>query len=257
MEFKTVKTFLISLGISMIIGYLFVPKIFIDAEQSEADLRFERSAEFIETDYEGIKIKKIERKEPTYNIDIEIPSFTNEKLNIVIKEHVKHIKEEFFISIKGQVTEERQGYLTVRTDIYLSGPDLYSIVLSEEFYTGGANANQKAKVWLVDLKEEKFVPQDIIFNDLEEAKDQVRSLVKEELINSSQYEGYILEEELERWVTKDDYRFENMYITDGYLVFKFNKYEVAAGATGMPEVKVPISEVKDLIKPEWYERISE
>ncbi|MGM8216079.1 RsiV family protein [Bacillaceae bacterium W0354] len=259
MGLKTYQVFLGSLIFSMIIGHLFVPKMFIDAEETVigSDVMFEKDAKDEKTDFEGIHMKKIKKDEPTYSIDIEMPSFTAEKLNLPIKKHVKHVKEQFFAAIKGQVSTERPGNLTIRTYIYLSGTDLYSIVMDEEMYSGGANVNQQSEVWLVDLNEEKFVNQELLFKAPDEAREVIRPLVKENILQSEQYRDYVLEDSLEEWVNKENYHFDNMFVRGENLVFKFDKYEVVAGAAGMPEIEIPISEVKDLLKPKWYERLTQ
>lgn len=253
---KTGKTLLILFIFTFFIS-LFLPESTIIAEEQfiEADIKLDEDAEIIESEFTKIQLKRLKKEEPTYTLDIELPFFMDKKLDSTVRKHIKHLIEEFFAISKGNVSKERRGNLTVKTNVYLSGKDLYSVVLHEEIYSGGANANQQAKVWLADLKDDRFVVQETIFNDPEEAKEIIRPLVKEALLNSEQYKDYILEDELEKWMEKEEYHFENMFIRDGHLVFIFNKYEVVAGAAGMPEIEIPISEVEHLINPDWYKRI--
>ncbi len=253
---KTGKTLLILFIFTFFIS-LFLPESTIIAEERfiEADIKLDEDAEIIESEFTKIQLKRLKKEEPTYTLDIELPFFMDKKLDSTVRKHIKHLIEEFFAISKGNVSKERRGNLTVKANVYLSGKDLYSVVLHEEIYSGGANANQQAKVWLADLKDDRFVVQETIFNDPEEAKEIIRPLVKEALLNSEQYKDYILEDELEKWMEKEEYHFENMFIRDGHLVFIFNKYEVVAGAAGMPEIEIPISEVEHLINPDWYKRI--
>ena len=47
-----------------------------------------------------------------------------------------------------------------------------------------------------------------------------------------------------------------MFLTDQSIVFKFDKYEVTAGAAGMPEIVLPYNEIIELISAEWVERLN-
>ncbi|WP_279401342.1 RsiV family protein [Piscibacillus salipiscarius] len=82
----------------------------------------------------------------------------------------------------------------------------------------------------------------------------IRPKVQEALLE--QTDLGIFEEELEEWVNKPKYMFENMYINDGKLIFRFDKYEITPGAAGMPEAEIPIdNEIQTLLKKNWSQRL--
>lgn len=165
---------------------------------------------------------------------------------------------EHFIALlehSGNVSPSHQGAYFVTTDLYKSGEEFFSVVMAEETYTGGANFDQKSSVYLVDLLTEDFVDPIDLFDQPFEAQDKFFELVEKNLRASDYYSNYIMEDQLQEWLNQDQYDFSNVFIRDHNLVVKFDKYEVTAGVAGMPEVEVPIDEMKEFMNEEWLERI--
>lgn len=94
-----------------------------------------------------------------------------------------------------------------------------------------------------------------LFDQPFEAQDKFFELVEKNLRASDYYSNYIMEDQLQEWLNQDQYDFSNVFIRDHNLVVKFDKYEVTAGVAGMPEVEVPIDEMKEFMNEEWLERI--
>ncbi|HLH18807.1 MAG TPA: RsiV family protein [Bryobacteraceae bacterium] len=44
---------------------------------------------------------------------------------------------------------------------------------------------------------------------------------------------------------------ENFALTDESLIFYYNTYEIASHADGPTEVEIPLSEIRDLLRPEY------
>ncbi|GEL77530.1 DUF3298 and DUF4163 domain-containing protein [Tenuibacillus multivorans] len=245
---QTMKYFFVAFVVSVLVGYIFTA-IFSSAE----DIDVGKDFDIVETEFEGIRMLTFDKQEELYEIKFQLPVFESDRLNNYFKRYMKQTNQEFLNTIKGNVTEERPGSLYVILDIYSSGTDLYSLVSSEEAYTGGANVNQTKEVWMVDLQTNKLIQQSTLFENIQQARDVIMPQVRDALLES---EYGVFEDELNDWMKQPNYDFNNMYIRDGNLVFKFDKYEVAPGASGMPEVDIPIDEeIRGLFKQEWLQRI--
>ncbi|SEQ52558.1 DUF3298 and DUF4163 domain-containing protein [Piscibacillus halophilus] len=248
---QTVKYFVIAFIISFIIGNI-LSAIFSSAEEIHVDQ--EKDFDIVETDFDEIRLLTYETKEDLYSIKFELPFFKSEGLNNFFKGYMKRTNDQFLTVIEGNVTEERPGNLNVNLDIYESGEDLYSLVFTESEYTGGANVNETGHTWLVDLKKNRIIKQGELFKNTRKARDIIRPKVQQALLD--QPDLGVFEEELDQWVNQPKYMFENMFIRDGKLVFRFDKYEITPGAAGMPEVEISIDEdIQSLFKKNWAKRL--
>lgn len=248
---QTVKYFVIAFIISFIIGQI-LSAIFSSAEEIYVDQ--EKGFDIVETDFDGIRLLTYETSEDLYSIKFELPVFKSDGLNNFFKGYMKRTNDQFLSAIEGNVTKERPGNLTVNLDIYQAGEDLYSLVFTEAEYTGGANVNETGHAWLVDVKTNRILKQGELFKNVRKAREIIRPKVQDALLEQ---EGLgIFEEELEEWVNQPKYMFENMYIHDGKMIFRFDKYEITPGATGMPKAEIPIDEeIQALLKKNWVQRL--
>ncbi|MFC0015170.1 MULTISPECIES: DUF3298 and DUF4163 domain-containing protein [Allobacillus] len=257
---KTLPYFVTALLISMAAAHVFgwnesEPTAYEKAIPVMGEEKLEE--EIIDTDYEEVKIKRLIEKAETYELQVEFPIFQVKKIDRFFEEDAEQRIEHFIALLEhsGNVSPSHQGAFYVTTDLYKSGKDLFSVVMSEETYTGGANFDQKASVYLVDLLNEDFVDPLDLFDQPFAAQDKFFELVEKNLRASEYYSNYILEDQLQEWLNQDEYDFSNVFIRDNNLVVKFDKYEVTAGVAGMPEIEVPIDEMKEFMNEDWLERI--
>ena len=260
MKDKTIPYFVIALIISMSIGYLFGWDKTESIEYEEALPVMSKNNvedEIVDTDFEEVKIKRLNEKAKTYELQVEIPLFGVKAIDQFFDEEAEQRIEHFIALLEhsGNVSPSHQGAYFVTTDLYKSGEEFFSVVMAEETYTGGANFDQKSSVYLVDLLTEDFVDPIDLFDQPFEAQDKFFELVEKNLRASDYYSNYIMEDQLQEWLNQDQYDFSNVFIRDHNLVVKFDKYEVTAGVAGMPEVEVPIDEMKEFMNEEWIERI--
>jgi len=61
------------------------------------------------------------------------------------------------------------------------------------------------------------------------------------------------DELLQDWIKSTN--FSELYLTEDTMTFKFDKYEVTAGAAGSPEVAIPLKDVRPLLTEEWLTRL--
>ncbi|MGM8216588.1 polysaccharide deacetylase family protein [Bacillaceae bacterium W0354] len=106
---------------------------------------------------------------------------------------------------------------------------------------------------LVDINNKRFIQQTEILIDSEQNRDKIYHLLLEEF--EKQEKSYLFEELLKKWTEDVNNKFSNMYLTDKSVVFKFDKYEVTAGAAGSPEISIPLNKMKELLTDEWKEKL--
>ncbi|WP_027964865.1 DUF3298 and DUF4163 domain-containing protein [Halalkalibacillus halophilus] len=249
MGIQMLRYFLVALFLSMLVGLI----LFSPLEEGIASEEVEE-----ESAYENIYIRTIIDREEDYKTQIEIPIFQYEQLNIYFAQYAEQVKQQFLQELEelDSVDSHRPGDLIVGLEIYPAGEQIYSLVFAEEAYTGGANVNQRTKVEMVDLNTGELIDRDQLFNDPEAAWKELSEMVAERLEKSEYYKDYILDEELSAWKNQTTPDFHQMFIRDGEVVFKFNKYEVVAGVAGMPEIGIPIKDAEELFHPEWLERLN-
>ncbi|GAA0452048.1 RsiV family protein [Alkalibacillus silvisoli] len=253
----TVRYFLVSLLISYLIGLIFFAPDFDESSSVYALETVNDTGDIEETEYPNINIRTVSRETDDYILFVQAPVFDHEELNEFFGDYVEQVMNQFFHEVEelGRVDSKTPGNLSLKVDIAPANEQLYSVIFNEESFTGGASLNQKSKAYMVDLSNGELVNRSDLFVDPDEARSELFSIIEQQLKDSEQYSAYILEDEMERWLSQTDYHFQNMFVRDGDIVFKFNKYEVLAGVAGTPEVEIPISSVEELFKSEWLERL--
>ncbi|ASS76026.1 hypothetical protein CIG75_14345 [Tumebacillus algifaecis] len=204
--------------------------------------------------YPGLDlITDISEKEK-YKIAIHYPQFTSKTLNAEIEGYISAIKKRFLTSVdeNQEFIKDYAATLNLTMEIFQTTQDTYSIVFSEESYVAGANGMQKAKVYVVDLKDETFIPQTQIIKDTKENREQLYTLLRE-MFRQTDYESFLFEEYLKEWAMHN--QFSNLYLTDKAVVFKYDKYEVTAGAAGMPEISIPLEKMQSMLTDEWKDKL--
>ncbi|WP_193323616.1 polysaccharide deacetylase family protein [Bacillus paralicheniformis] len=252
---KLTYTFLFLLGI-FLIGY-FAMNLLQDVK-AEGNKKGKTNGTLMEySKYPGVDLITDITDKKKYHISMHYPKFKSEKLNEEIEEYVSTVEKDFLKTVNDnkKYIKDYSANLSLAMDIYEMGENSYSIVFSEGSYVAGANAQQKAKVYLVDIDKGNFIQQTKIFNDTKQNREQLYTLLYESFKKSSEYEPLLFEKSLKEWTMNKENNFSNLYFTDKSAVFKFDKYEVTAGAAGMPEISIPLEKMRDLLKDEWKDRL--
>lgn len=208
--------------------------------------------------YQGINIVTLIKDDPDYQFAIHYPEFDDKQLNQAVNEYVSMAKEDFFVELEEnkEILHGHAGTFYLMFDIYPIVDGVYSIVFTNESYVGGANGHQSSKVLIVDLNENRFIPQTEIINDYDVNRDKFLQLLTEQFERSENYREYIFVDELEKWISDEKLPFEKVYLTDQELVFKFDKYQVTAGVAGSPEIAFSYDQVVDLLTDGWIEKLN-
>ncbi|WP_098743169.1 polysaccharide deacetylase family protein [Paenibacillus sp. EZ-K15] len=250
----------ITFSILLILGF-FVVGYFVnfmlqtnDDYASEAD-KDEKKIEV--SKYPGVDLVTEITEKKKYNIAIHYPKFKSDKLNTEIEGYASSVKEDFLANVEEnkEYIKDRAAVLSLAMEIHPVVENMYSIVFSEESYVVGANAQQKAKVYLVDTKKGDFIQTTEIFKDTKQNREQLYSLLNTAFKESKEYSPLLFEGELKRWAEDPNNKFKGMYFTDKSAIYQFDKYEVTAGAAGMPKISIPLDEMQNLLTDEWKEKL--
>ncbi|MBD8026761.1 polysaccharide deacetylase family protein [Ureibacillus sp. Re31] len=208
--------------------------------------------------YSGVNIVSEVFDETTFHIAIHYPKFKDEQLNQGIADYVSESKQNFLNEVKNnkEFLKENIAELNISFNIYPVIDNVYSIVFSNESYVVGANGTQSTKVFLVDIHNNQYIQQTAILNDNEQNRDKIYELLRNAFEQSEQYSLYFFKEDLKNWIEDEDNHFSNMYLTDKSVVFKFNEYEVTAGAAGTPEISIPFDQFKEFLTDEWKNKLA-
>lgn len=203
--------------------------------------------------YTGIDIHTAVTEETTYNISIHYPEFKVSSLNEEIHKYINKSMQEFLAEVNRNKDnlKDNSASLHISFDLHPFAENMYAIVFTQESYITGANGFQNSKVFLADIQKERFIQQTEILNDNEETRDTIHQLLLNSIESSEKYSSYLLNELLEEWIEDERNKFANMYLTNNSVFFKFNEYEIAAGAAGSPEISIPLDKMSDLLTDEW------
>lgn len=244
---KVMYSILLIIGLCLI-GYL-VYHLMQDTKTNDKIVEYSK--------YPGVDLITDITDKEKYHIAMHYPKFKSEELNKEIEGYVSEIENDFLTAINEnkKYLNNHTANLSLTIDIHLMDENIYSIVFSEESYVAGANAQQSAKVYLVDINEGKYIQGTEIFKDTKQNREQLYTLLSERFKESVEYGPFLFEEELKKWTMNEENNFSNLYFTDKSAVFKFNKYEVTAGAAGMPEISIPLEKMRKLLTDKWKDKL--
>lgn len=242
-------------SILFILGIFLIGSIITNFMQ---DTKAETSGKIVEySKYPGVDLITDITDEEQYHIAMHYPKFKSKKLNKEIEEYVASVENNFLTAVEEnkKYIKNHTANLSLTMDIYLATENIYSIVFSEGSYVVGANSQQKAKIYLVDIKKGEFISPKKILKNTKQNREQLYTLMSEKFKESAEYRPLLFDEDLKEWALNEENNFSNLYLTDQSVVFKFNKYEVTAGAAGMPEISIPLEQMRDLLTDEWNDKL--
>ncbi|MGM0867564.1 MAG: polysaccharide deacetylase family protein [Bacillota bacterium] len=246
--------YLLILILLLLGGLLFFIKIGIEENIVKNKELPPQNLEVKYSKYPGVEINTIVEEEETYHSVVQYPEFKKKNLNEIVRSYIKEATKRFDEELKGTDPKRLDDFPAVFSltfDIYPIRKGMYSFVFAEESYVSGANGRQNTKIVMVDTNSGSVIQADRIINDIDSNRGEIYNLLLDEFQKSVELKQLLFPDALKEWVYNPENQFANMYITNKALVFKFNKYEVTAGAAGMPEISIPIRNVQDLLMNEW------
>lgn len=207
------------------------------------------------SEYPGIDISTEITEQDTFKMAIHSPKVSYSSVNATFQEFIdaekKAFRDELQQNLEFIPSPHWQSELYITFQTYQLTDTLYSFSFAVESNLAGANGNQKTKAFMIDLASGKLLTLEDLLVTTPEASQQLTEDVFKTLRTTEAYKDYLFKEtfqEVEKTI------FERGFVTQEGIGFKFNKYEVAAGAAGMPEVLVPLPET--LVKDSWKESLT-
>ncbi len=172
----------------------------------------------------------------------------------VIAEAKKNL-EEMAAYAKANGWPVRPGELMMDFEVKSTGAIL-SFTVDQYSYLGGANGLPTRTTYNIDTDENRIIPTLAeFFKDDADYQSVINAKIADEIkvrlagMPSSYFEGKMGF----HGITAT----QGFYLQDDKLVIVFPKYEIAPGATGIPEFSIPMADLKDLLKEEQQEEVSE
>lgn len=207
-----------------------------------------------------VTLGKYENKDGGYEIKVNTPQIeglideeTQEKLNEVFKDQAQSVIAAFEQDVKE--LKEEFGDETVHMgieynyDIKTNTDDILAIDTYTFFASGSSNSVHN--YYTINKHTGEIYTLEGLFKDGADYVTPISDYIKKEMARINAEEGGMF------WVEDDEYvegfdkiaDDQNFYInSDGNIVICFAKYEVAAGAQGVPEFVIPDEVVADIIK---------
>lgn len=204
--------------------------------------------------FSGIDIDTVkfveDGKAKKYHVEIGYPKIRNAStegtrgFNKMISDFVESKKSEFMKDVTaGDYDDERPFEFFVNYDVSYTNKYFVSLIVYTYYYTGGAHGSTIAHAFNYDLDSNK----NLKLSDLFEGKylNIISDYCIKEILKDDNYAD-------ESWVKEGAgpkaENFEAFTLTEKALVIHFQQYQVLPYAAGMPEISIPESVLKSVVR---------
>lgn len=202
--------------------------------------------------FSGINIKIKSEEAKNYSLSISTPTTSSEQINDTIHQWLEAEEEHFFHELK-QFTktfnDHTIGHLNIQLEIDPINDHIYNLIFTTHMYLGGANGENKTKVFTIDLEHENIFSIDDIMplankKDLKKFQKTVQKVVANDesllmTINLKALDEALLSYDQLEWSLHEE--FLRLYFTDD---------NVAPGSDGIVKLDIPLEELTTLIEEE-------
>lgn len=190
--------------------------------------------------------KKIEMQNESLNIAIKIPVIQGlkntefqEQLNLEIFNKVNKVKQD--LEEKAKKVNNKPYKFKVDYSVKSKG-DILSLIIRNYTYTGGDHGEQWVDYYNIHTKESKKIILTDLFKEDSNYQDIINQDIKEQIILQEKM-GETKYSEIAT-ITAD----QSFYISAGNLFICFPKYEIAPRSAGIPEFRIALKDLKDVLK---------
>ncbi|MBS4202390.1 polysaccharide deacetylase family protein [Bacillus sp. FJAT-49732] len=198
--------------------------------------------------YPNINLTTITKQTKSYTFSISKPSTNSENINSKIDEWIDKKKDTFIKEVednKKLFRKNPQADLNIQVETHRITKNIYSLVFHTYEYSGGANGINTIKVFNIDLKHDRFLNiHDVLNINKENMKDFQKNIL-EVLQKNKEIEPYIFPEKLKILAQPEKWEWS---INQKTFTLFFDEYEIAAGAAGAIEIKLPIEKIQDYLQ---------
>ncbi|MFJ7737212.1 polysaccharide deacetylase family protein [Lysinibacillus sp. NPDC097287] len=183
---------------------------------------------------------------------INYPQTESKTFNEEVSQYIKSSKEHYLKSMKkNKNSKDITGELNISFETYPYNEDYYSFILTKMLYLGGANHEVTTKTYFFNNKTGTLIDMQTLLQNDENNLATLAAHVRSELQQNPQLKDQLLEEELIAATEPTWENFERFAILEDSLALYFDEYEIAAGATGAPVVKLSLSLINPLLASEF------
>lgn len=248
MRYRHVMAVLVS-SVLIVLGIVFAQ---IQSADVTSGGEITKEKNVVASKYPGIEIHTEIEETDTYKSAVHVPLFMDDRLNVVINRYIENQKKSFHSdlneNLKVSPSPQWQSELYITFDVYQVSPSIYSFSIDTSSYLAGANGNQTTKSITMNVDTGELVELEDVLKSGVEIEKRILDDIKEYILASEEDAPYFFEESL---MEISDTLYERGLLTKDSLYFKFDKYEIAAGAAGLVEVKIPLSEYEPFLEDEW------
>ncbi len=163
---------------------------------------------------------------------------------------IEQTKNDFLSALEqGFIPGSSQYELDVNTEQMQYSDDVVSLVFSVYGYMGGAHGTSSYQTFTFDLAAGEVVTLDEVFQPDSDYLSVIDPLVEQALKDQI---GDMIDPD---WLTQgtgvDPENYRHFALDSDAMVFYFDQYQVAAGAAGTQSVRIPLSEISDVLAPEY------
>lgn len=245
--------------LSLIVGGSYL--IFLSKKSSSASTKntghaatsIPTTVDTIDSKYPGIKINTEISNDPDTPVAVQYPQSTDETFNTEIKKYIKQAKDHYSAEITAykEIGEDITGELNISFKTFSHHSGMYSFILETYSYVGGANGETEIQSFYFNPKTgESITIEDIFENDVNRLSD-ISEAIREQLYNDPKIKDYLFSDEVSKHTEPIWNNFQKFALTDDSLIFYFNKYDIAAGAVGIPTASISLDKLDKLLATEF------
>ena len=179
---------------------------------------------------------------------IQLTDYSKANLTEALNKKKAEYYEEQKVSLKDYTPEFAQNWFN-NSDMKVFSKDneFLTIQYTGDGYTGGAHGYYYENYKVFDLKNNKSVQLSDIVSDTNSSLWQ--TILMDNFLKNDSEKG-----QAEMILVKDIPLNNNFYFDKEFLYFLYNQYEITAYAAGTVLIKIPLSDIKPLLKKEFIKR---
>lgn len=244
----------------LIIGFI-LPSFFKadapDTEKTETpeepDSTEIEQVEIAESNYPGLHLEIQTADTDNYHYAVHSLTTDSETLTVTIQNWLTNEKDTFLKEADEYATAERPAHLNIALNTIPITKSTYNLVFNTYEITGGANGISKTKPFVVNIEEEKHYTLTDFLELNEETQDHFTEIIKQMISEDENLQQEINEDKLIQSLS--DINQLKWTITDEILTLYWDKYAIAAGASGLIILEIPLENIADLLTEEAQEML--
>ncbi len=203
--------------------------------------------------YKGIKISSEISNDSYAPFAVQYPQSAYHEFNEEVSTYIQQAKD-YYLEEMANLKEAGQttpGELNISFETIPHHSGNYTFVLLSTTYTGGANGMTDIQSFHLHPESGESLSIEEVFESDVKRLDTVSEIVKDLLYADSSLKDYLFPDEVNIHTAPKWDNFRNFAITEDKLIFYFSKYEIAAGAAGIPIAVVPLEQINDIVAADF------